>query len=255
MGNILIPSATARWTPDNQSKHEDDGDVFIKVISDRVKHESKPTITHGTTSGWSDYELLQQGNKTGNGIFETDYGRGSLYCSWGSSGSKHTEIMKYGYYNDSRWLPYVKGCGFKVFRHRTDSTSFTNDNANQHCIFLKRFGIRFKHRTNNQWRFWSSDVLATHGEATERTFPYASGVGTHEFYQCRDTGFDNYRDWLLESFWVNLASRDTSKVGTATTKVYLYDLRFYHDAQCGKNRMMQPAFRDAAARNEPMFGP
>ena len=253
MAHFEIPTFKATWMPSGKGEHENDADAVIDAVSTEVNHKNKPKITNGSGDAWTDYAKLTNAAKDGLGIFQESWTNGSVKCSWGNSGSKHSEIFQVGTYNDCRWMPYVKGCGFKVFRHRTDSDSFTNNNANQHCIFIKRFGMRFQHRTNDETRFWSSSVLNTDGEARGHTYPYKGGVATDEFYQIERTDIDNYRDWLVDSFWVNLCSKDTSKAGTANTDVYIYNLRFYYDSQAGNNRIVQPAFRDKDSRDEPMF--
>ena len=253
MANLAIPTIQANWMPTNQSEHEADSNSYIDPVSNKVIHTgSVPSITHGNNTAWSSYSRLDYSRIQGKGPFEKDWSNGSIYTTWGSSGSKHSEIFHLGSDDESRWMPYVKGVGFKVFRHRTDSTSFTNDNANQHCIYVERYGMRFKHRSSSSQRFWSSAKLATSGEAKVPTFGYQGGVACHEFYQASPWGSDNYRDYLLTDFWVNLASRDTSKVGTATTKVYIYDLRFYYESQGSNQRLAYPAFRLYDERNKAM---
>ena len=254
MSNIQLPTYKARWMPTDQSGHEADQDACWYVTTSVVTHKNKPKITHGSGDAWTDYDKLSNAAIEGYGIYQDSWDSGSIKCSWGSSGSKHSEIFQVGNYTSCKWMPYVKGCGFKVFRHRTDSDSFTNNNANQHCIFVKRFGMRFQHRSKDEERFWSSSVLNTDGEARGHTFPYKGGVATHEFYSIDSTNMDNYRDWLVDSFWVNLASKDVSKPGTASTDVYIYDLRFYYDSQAGNNRIVNPAFREWKDRDKPMYG-
>ena len=117
----------------------------------------------------------------------------------------------------------------------------------------KRYGMRCKNRNDSSERFWSSSVLATDGKAKGHTYNYQGGVGD-EFYRVSNWGSDNYRDWLLSEFWINLATEDSSKAGNANTKVYIYDLRFYYDSQGGNNQLVIPAFRPWADRNKAMFG-
>ena len=255
MANVAIKTYRATWMPADETAHENGTNTPYDPIKTTLTHSnSTPNITHGHSDAWSNYNRLSNSTIKGVGPWAKDRSDGHIFCSWGLTGSKHSEIFRIGSDLDSRWMPYVKGVGFKVFRHRTDSTSFTNDNANQHCIFVQRFGMKFKHRSKDEERFYSSWELATSGEAKGYTYPYGGGVATDEFYRTTDMAFDGYRDWLLCEFWVNLASRDTKKVGTASTNVYIYDLQFYYDSQAGTNQLVEPAFRRDSDRNDAMFG-
>ena len=257
MAKLSLKTVKGKWDPSGQGQHENDDNAFINAVDgQQLSHwDSPPTITHGTKDGWSNFSRLSNASIQGKGPYEDDWANGSAYCGWGNTGSKHTEIFRIGTPGSSRWMPYVKGVGFKVFRHRTDSTDFTNSNAEQHCTFVKRYGMKFKHRTSGDERFWSSPVLATNGKATGHTFGYQGGVATHEFYQTANWGSDNYRDWLLSDFWVNLATQDSSKAGNATTRVYIYDLRFYYNSGAtGNTQLVLPKFRAYEDRNKAMFG-
>lgn len=256
MAKLSIPTVKATWMPTDSAGHGQDSNAFIEPIDSTLTshHNSPPTITHGDKTAWSNFSRLSTTRRDGKGPYEKSWTDGCMYNAWGSTGNKHTEIFRIGAADSCRWIPYVKGCGFWVFRHRTDSSDFTNNNAAQHAVFLKRFGMRFKNRHNSDERFWSSGVLATDGRAKQRTYPYLGGVGTDEFYRSGNWGSDNYRDWLLSEFWVNLATEDTSKAGSATVKLYIADLRFYYDSQGGNNQLVRPAFRTWADRNKAMFG-
>ena len=251
MSNLTMTTYQSVYQPSvgNLDQHKNNSDAWAEPYKREMNHHNgSPTITHGDTSGWSNYSRLSNAEIKGAGPQSKLYGDGSAYCTWGSSGSKHTEIFKIGNSDNSRWAPRISGVGFEVLRHRTDSTDFNNDNANQHCIFVKRYGAQFKHRTNGNERFWSSPVLAESGEAKGSTFGKDGGVATWEFYNSYFAWSNTTQnDWLLDGFWVNLASRDTSKVGTATTKVYIFNLRFYYDFN--KERIVQPAVRPYAQRN------
>ena len=69
--------------------------------------------------------------------------------------------MRTGYSTSSG----VVGFGFEIKVHRTDSTSPDNNNAEQHCIFLKRYGLELRGRSStSSAKFWSLPVLATGGK-------------------------------------------------------------------------------------------
>lgn len=256
MARLSLSTVKAVWMPTNQSGHENDDNAFINAVDgQRLTHfNAPPTITHGNKTGWSNFGRLSSADNRGKGVYEKSWTDGSVSCAWGSTGSKHTEIFRIGEADSCRWMPYIKGVGFKVFRHRTDSTDFTNNNAAQHCTFLKRYGMRFKNRNDSSERFWSSSVLATDGKAKGHTYGYKGGVATDEFYRVSNWGSDNYRDWLLSEFWINLATEDSNKAGSASTNVYIYDLRFYYDSQAGSNQLVKGKFRPWADRNKAMFG-
>ena len=187
MSNKVIQTYQTVFQPSGLTEHKDSDNAFSPIIkTDTLSHQSKPSISQGDTTAWSDYAKLSNTVISGEGVHSKTYQNGNAYASWGASGSKHTEIFRIGQTDSSRWAPGIKGLGFEVFRHRTDSTSFTNDNAKQHCIFIKRYGAKFINRTQNTERFWSSPVLATTGEATNSTFGHEGGVGTYEFYKTED---------------------------------------------------------------------
>lgn len=256
MARVSLSTVKATWMPTNETGHYNDDNAFINAIDGQhlSHYGSPPTYTHGDPTAWSNFSRLSTASIRGKGPYEESWTDGSVYCNWGNTGSKHTEIFRIGKPELSRWMPYIKGVGFRVFRHRQDSTDFTNSNAAQHCTFVKRYGMKFKHRTEGTQRFWSSSVLATDGKAKGHTYQYQGGVATDEFYRASPWGSDNYRDWLLSDFWINLATEDTSKAGNATTAVHIYDLRFYYDSQGGNNQLVLPKFRDYADRNRGMFG-
>jgi len=247
-----IPTYQSVFQPKNKTEHNS-GDPWLKMMpTDKLTHENKLTPTQGDTTAWSDYAKLTTTNIKGVGVHSKKWEDGSAYCSWGSSGSKHTEIIRIGEQDNSCWNTNITGLGFEVFRHRTDSSTFNNDNANQHCIFVKRFGFTsLKRYGGDIHSFWSSPVLATSGEAKNSTFAYEGGVGTYEFYQVTNLNWNrDPDDWCLNSFYINLASRDVSKPGTATTKVYIYNLRFYYDYGNGNHRIVRSAFRPKSERTK-----
>ena len=246
-----------QYEPSNKTEHRNNSDVLYNLTYGTVSHHSSPpTITHGTSSAWSNYSRLSNTSMQGTwGPWHKDHADGSAYCTWGSSGSKHTEIIRIGNPDYGTWMPQamaVTGLGFEVFRHRTDSTSFTNDNANQHCIFVKRYGLELRHKSNDSIRFYSSEVLATEGTAKFSTYGYDGGVATEEFYSTKSLGGMSNGDYYVKNFWFNLASRDTSKVGTATTKVYIHDLRLYYDYR-NSHRVFKPAFKYWNDREKAIF--
>lgn len=247
------------------SAHKSDpGTCQLDMIDKNVSHHSSPpTITHGDKTAWSSYVRLTNAKTYGAGpIAQSNRANGGIRCNWGKTGSKHTEIFRLGG-NSGRYLPTgsnyeIHSMGFEVYRKRTDSTNPTNNNAEQHCVFLKRWGIELISRTSNSTRFWSSPVLATTGELHNATVS-GSGVYTYEFYNNKYNGFgSNFfeNNYVIKAIWFNTAVKDGSFPGDATTEFEIYNMRFYQDFKGGSSnrRMVQPALRNIDDRNKQMFG-
>jgi len=249
----------------NLTEHKaDPGTCQTGMVDNGIKHHSSPpTITHGNTTSWSNYSRLSIASSQGLGaIAQSNKSDGSIATNWGQSGSKHTEIFSMGG-TSGRYLPTsndyeIHSMGFEVYRKRTDSTSPDNNNAKQHCAFLKRWGIELIHRSSSTTRFWSSDVLATSGELTNNPVTESGGVYNYEFYNVRYGTLGNFfdKDYVIKAIWFNIASQDISKTGDATTQINIYNMRFYSDFRGGSSnrRMVQPAQRNLSDRNRNMFG-
>ena len=250
------------YEPTSLSSHTNDGNgKNIVCLDSEVKHySSPPTITHGTTTSWSNYSRVSNAIKNGKGIFEKAKENGQILSAWGKTGDKHSEIFRVGG-NSGLWLVTGgshenTGIGFELYRKRTDSNN-NNNNAEQHCIFLKRWGVELVNYKNNNTRFWSSDVLATNGNFDGGS---TSGKTIHkyDFHQMRfkdASGFAG-NDWTVKAVWFNTAVKNGNYTGDATTELMLFDLRFYHDFQASRNSgnsWIKPNWRSYSDRNKQMF--
>lgn len=257
-------SFPAPYEPGSLTSHKDDGGgkYIGKAIDTNVKSmASAPTITHGSTSSWKDFGLLYSMGTGGGGIFEKTYSAGNVGGSWGATGSKHSEIIKvggnHGMYLATGTQYEHTGIGFELFRRRTDSDK-NNNNAERHCIFLRRWGVELVSRTSGSTRFWSSSELDTNG-----LFGGGSSTGSgkrweYKFYKMmfKDvTGFA-HESYTTKALWFNFTTKDGSYVGDATTEVKVYNCRFYHDfhsAYNSGNSWIKPAYRAYADRNKNMY--
>ena len=250
------------YEPTSLSSHKKDGSgKKIVCLDSEVKHySSPPTITHGTKTSWSNYSRVSQAKKNGNGIFEAAHEKGEILTAWGSTGDKHSEIFRVGG-SSGLWLvtggTYENtGLGFEMYRKRTDSSK-NNNNAEQHCIFLKRWGIELVNYQNNNTRFWSSGVLATDGNFNGGSTS-GSTINKYYFHQMlfKDASGFAGNDWTVKAVWFNTAVKDGNYTGVASTELMLFNLRFYHDFQASRNSgnsWIKPAWRPYADRNKQMF--
>lgn len=276
MSNIEIPTHPLKWgvSDDDLSGHKYPGDSVQQVLAMELKHQSAPSITHGNTYPWKTYGGLTTAEIKKKGPYESGMNDGHITaCSWGSQGKKHSEIFSFGFYDGSSskqvWLPTgasnshtgITGFGFEIYRQRTDSKSYTNENCKNWMAFLRRFGARFVNRTTGNHRFWTSDELATDGLPLSKfgTPKVASSYWyLYEFYNCTSFGsnWSNGEDWMLESIWFNITNREIAGTGTATPLIWIYNLQFYSDfgvqtvaVPSGSQRIIRPAEQALADRN------
>jgi hypothetical protein len=245
------------YKPGNLDQHKNDGSgKGIEVLKPTVSHHSSsPSITHGNTSSWSNYSRISSAGKRGDGWHNKNYKNGSIYTNWGTSGSKHTEIFRVGADSGYWWTigsTYEHtGVGFEMVRIRKDSNE-NNNNAKQHAIFLKRWGVEFIKRDSGATKFWSSSVLNTDGN-----FNGGSVEGGHltQYYFLQHYFQSSWsdKDYVVKALWFNTASQDTSKVGEAETDLHIYNMRFYHhmhQSDNTRNRWVRPAWRSLDNRNK-----
>lgn len=248
------------YEPTTLDGHKDDGSgKGIEVLKPTVAHySSPPTITHGTTASWSNYSRLSNANSQGTGWHSKDRKTGSIKTNWGSSGTKHTEIFRVGADSGYWWTigsAYEHtGIGFEMCRQRLDSND-NNNNAEQHCIFLKRFGIEFIQRNGSTTKFWSSAVLNTDGNFNGGSI--VDGKLT-QFYYYRHAFKSAFSDpsYVVKALWFNTASKDGSWAGNATTDLFIYNMRFYHDMHSSSNsgnRWLRNGWRTLGNRDKVMI--
>ncbi len=248
----------AQYEPSNLDQHKNDGSgKGIEVLKPTVTHySSPPTITHGNTSSWSNYSRVSNARKDGSGWHSKNYKNGSIYTNWGKTGSKHTEIFRVGADSGYWWSigsSYENtGVGFEMCRRRIDSTS-NNNNAKQHCIFLKRWGIEFISRSGSTTKFWSSGVLNTDGNFNGG---WVEDGKLTQYYFYKHYFKDGFNDsnYVVKALWFNTAVKDGNYVNDATTSLYLYNMRFYHDMHAGnngKNGWLRTAWRSLGNRANP----
>ena len=280
MSNIEIPTHKLKWEApkDDLYAHKFPGDSVQQMLSVELCHQSAPTITHGSNYPWKTYGGKTTAFIAKKGPYESVMGDGHITaCDWGSQGKKHSEIFSFGFYNGSSnkqvWLPTsasnahtgITGFGFEVYRERKDSKSYTNENCKNWMAFVRKFGARFINRTTGDYRFWSSDELATDGLPLSKFgTPVTAGSTWHlyEFYNTTDwgnwinQGWSNGEDWLLESIWFNITNRDIAGTGTATPRIWIYNLQFYSDfgmqtsaTPQGSQRIIRPAEQSLSDRN------
>ena len=252
-----FPSQYEPSSLEGDHKNDGSGKGFEWMDSGVTHHNSPPTITHGDKTSWSTYGRYSHGSsKSGTGWYNKDATKGSVKTNWGVTGSKHTSIISVGG-NQGLWLAcgtsYEQtGVGFEMRRTRTDSSS-NNNNAKQHCIFLRRWGVEFVQRNGSSTKFWSSNTLNTDGNFNGGT---ASGstITQYYFYQHYwKQGFSADYNWVVKRLWFNLATKDGSYTSDATTDVYIYNCRAYHDMHAGsngKNRWWKPAWRSLSDRGK-----
>ena len=249
------------YKPLNVDQHKDGvnkGKAFDAIDSGVSHHSSPPTINYGDKSGWSTYSRISNAGKKGVGWHSLRHEDGSVHTNWGSTGSKHTEIFRVGG-NHGNWLTigssdFITGCGFEMRRKRTDSSS-NNNNAQQHCIFLKRWGVEFGQRAGGSTKFWSSGVLNTDGNFNGGT---TSGSTISQYYYYRTSFNDYFRDsdYVVKALWFNTAAKDGSYTGTATTDLWIFNFQLYHEMRGARNvnnRWLKPAWRSWGDRNKGMI--
>ena len=250
-----------RYEPGSLDQHKSDGSgKGIEVLKPTVKHHSSsPSITHGTKTSWSSYSRVSQAKNQGTGWHNKAYKSGSIYTNWGATGSKHTEIFSVGA-DSGYWWTIGKsyehtGIGIEMCRQRTDSNS-NNNNAQQHCIFLKRWGIEFIKRDSSTTKFWSSGVLNTDGNFNGSTTVDGKLTQFYFYQHYFKNGFYD-SDYIVKALWFNTATKDGSYTGDATTNLYLYNMRFYHDMHANDNNgssgngWLRTAWRTLGDRNKP----
>lgn len=254
------------YEPNDLNGHKNDSDMFLWHTSLEVNHHSSPpTITHGDKAGWTNYSRLTTARSVGgDGIYSKTIELGHVFLGWGSSGSKHSEIFSVGG-NEGRWARTgtstssgVTGFGFEMKVHRTDSTSSDNNNASQHCIFLKRYGLELRDRTStSQSRFWSTPVIASNGAFSGGTVSGGT-VYRWDFHKQTRSGGWGYNcagaNWVPYRMWFNFASRDGSWSGTATTEIKIFNWRFYYNyGSYSQGRLVRPAMRALSQANKRTF--
>ena len=252
----------AAYKPTSLNSHLSDGSgkKIVCIDSGTTHYNSPPTITHGTKTTWSNYSRLSIAGNNGNGIFEAKKENGSIKTNWGKTGVKHTEIFRVGG-NSGLWLATGSsyentGIGFELYRRRLDSSK-NNNNAEQHCIFLKRWGVELVNHTSGSTRFWSSAVLATDGNFNGGTTSGGT-IYKYDFHQMhfKDASGFAGNDWTVKAVWFNTAVKDGSYTGDSTTELMLFNLRFYHDFRASSNSgnsWIKPAWRSYSDRNKQMF--
>ena len=80
---------------------------------------------------------------------------------------------------------------------------------------------------------------------------------TQRHLSCWYASPKEYSDYVVKAIWFNTASRDTNKTGTATTDLFLYNMRFYHDMHASANSgsngngWLRTAWRTLGNRDKP----
>lgn len=261
--NETVPFPSV-YEPSNLDGHKSDsgGKYIGKAIDSNVSSmSSPPTITHGDKSGWKNFSLLYTMGTNGGGIFEKTYSQGNVGGSWGTTGSKHSEIIRvggnHGMYLATGTQYEHTGIGFELFRERTDSDN-NNNNAEQHCIFLRRWGVELISRTSGTQRFWSSGELNTNGLFSGSSQTGSGKRWEYKFYKMmfKDvTGFA-HETYTTKALWFNFTTKDGNYAGNATTNIKVYNCRFYHDFHANNNSgnsWIKPAYRAYADRNKNMY--
>jgi len=285
MSNLEIPTYRLRWevAKNNEADHRDCPDDTMQemVNQDWDKNPSVPTPDYGITSSWSSYNRLSTASIVDDGPYAKSYSDGYINgCNWGSTSKKHSEIFSLGLTKGDGqqvWVPScepggakgITGYGFRVRRERTDSKSYTNDNCKNWCAFIRRFGVRFINRNDGSYRFWSSTEQASDGLPLARFGNPSTTSATwslDEFYNTASFGTNSKpwtdgQDWLIESLWWNITNRNISATGSATTKIYIYDLKFYSyfgiesvSVDPGSQRVIRPGVQTRDDRNVLRFG-
>ena len=238
------------YEPSSLSAHKDDGNGkgFEWLDSTPQNHDSTPTITHGNTASWDTTGRLPGGSRIdGKGWYEYDSDNGSMYTNWGNTGSEHTTIISVGG-NQGLWLccgsSYEQtGVGFEMKRKRLDSNS-NNNNASQHCIYLKRWGIEFVRRESGTTKFWASDTLNSNGNFNGANGTTSNSIWQYYFYQKKFSGMNIGHEYVVRRLWFNFKTNSGS--GTANGEVKIYNCRAYHDMHAGNNtgnRWWKPPYR------------
>lgn len=271
MSNIEIPTHTLKWqVPKNGIiAHYTPGDSIQEVLClelNQRPEQPKPT--------WVDYGRLYTAGIVDEGPYAPENFGGHINaCDWGKTSKKHSEIFSFGFYNGCGskqvWLPSgagngVTGFGFHAYRQRTDSSSYTNENCKNMCAFVRNYGARFVNRTTGEYNFWESGELATDGLPLEKYGTPRTEGNTwwlYEFYNTTSFGYAPGADWLLESIWWNISNRNIAASGNVTTKISIYDLKFYSDFGVesvdvpeGSQRIVRPAKQDWSNRNHVALG-
>jgi hypothetical protein len=251
-----------QYEPSTSGAHGNDGDGkgFEWMDSGFSYHNNCPTITHGNKDGWSTYGLYNNygTSKRGSGWYAKDPWNNCVRVNWGDCGSKHTSIISIGG-NQGLWLPVGgsyehTGVGFKVWRHRNDSNK-NNNNAEQHCIHLRRWGVEFIKRADNTTKFWSSPGIAYHGGFGSQgtTESSSSNIWEYLYYKMmfKDTGLGH--DYVVKRLWFNLATKNGNYANNANTNFDIHFCRAYHDMHGSSNtgnRWIKPKWRSLSDRNK-----
>lgn len=251
MPNTAIYTGKSFWQPQNLEHHKSDNGVLTGYHDEpdlTFEYKSSVNPTHGNIESWPNYGIsdMTYAWKDGTKIHNKTRDSGPKF-EGGKSGSPHTS----NFYLKSKnwWMPSgfdngIVGAGFEVYRHRLDSTS-NNDNANQHCWYIQKWGVVFKHRTDDSERIWSSNFVKEGGAF--------DGEKVHDYHYYYAYFPDSVMgpDWLVGGIILQTATRDKSTAGNATSYLRVYNLRYYYSfAGPGKNaRVVRPLRRSYEDRN------
>jgi len=225
------------YKPTTLDDHKNDGNgKGIEVLKPTVTHHnSPPTITHGDIQGWRNNDRYSLANSQGTGWHSKDRKTGCIKTGWGKTGASHTEIFRVGA-DSGYWWTIGKdyehtGVGFEMCRQRLDSTN-NNPNAEKHCIHLRRWGVEFIQLKGGTTKFWSSTVLNQNGNFNGGSI--VDGRLT-QFYFVQHYFKNAFFDpsYVVKALWFNCVTNGGT--GDATTEVFLYNMRFYHDMHASAN--------------------
>lgn len=253
MANTAIFTGKTFWQPQTLEQHKSDNGVLTGYHDESdVKFEYMSSVnpTHGDTSTWKDYGAGDYSDAWENGTsIHTKTSSSAPKFNGGKSGSPHTS----NFFISSKcwWMPSgfdngVVGVGFEVYRQRTDSTS-NNDNAKQHCWFVQKYGVVFKHRTNDSERIWSSYTVKSDGSFPGGDKNYSEYIYYKSYFPDNVMG----PDWLVAGIIVQAATREDKAASNATSFFRVYNLRYYYSfAGPGKKaRVVRPTKRSYENRN------
>lgn len=237
------------------------------------------TPGYGNTCKWRDFDSAPGGNSGHSNFLVSE---GNIYApiyqegaKWQiDTGASHGCISAYE--GSGMWLPssMLTGVSFELFRNRIDSDKSTSDDAKQHCIFLRHFGVKLIHRTKVSTRFWSSDVCQ--GPIKSTTPPdcgeyyktsgsqdgkqpdgrYSNTNAKNGDYQFHKATFpSNFTgdDWLVKGIWFFITTRWDNAAGKANSNVYIYNLK-WHVSNLNGSRLLLPKVRSQSSRDDVTFG-
>lgn len=215
----------------------------------------------GSNAAHTDF-LVSQGN-----IYDSSYSNGAQWQI--DTGASNGCISAYE--GNGMWLPssILSGVSFELYRNRVDSDNAANDNAKQHCIFLRHYGVQLINRTSGTTRFWSSDVCQgptksncgdyykTSGSMDEKQPDgrYANSsakAGDYKFYKATFPSSFTGNDWLVKGIWFFVTTRWDNAAGSSKSNVYIYNLK-WHVSNLNGSRLLLPTVRSEASRNTITF--